>query len=186
MPAQHADRRLKRALAGMRAAAAEDRAAAAEDRERAAEDRALAAADRRQARVDVARAHVDELTGIYTRGLGQETLRHEIDRANRVGEPFTLAFLTLTGSRPSTTARGTRQGTTSFVRSPTRYGPSCAHTTRSSGWAATSSCCGFSGTDAVAAEERVAEIHAALAESHPETTISVGVAESSPTTPLTT
>ena len=53
-PPQDADRRVKRALSGLRSAAALDRAAAAADRERAAADRETAAIDRRQSRVDLA------------------------------------------------------------------------------------------------------------------------------------
>ncbi len=37
--------------------------------------------------------------------------------------------------------------------------------------------CGFSATDAGAAGHRVAEIHAALAESNPEATVTAGIAE---------
>ena len=110
LPTQDADRRVKRPLSGLRSAAALDRAAAAADRERAAADREAAAIDRRQARVDLARAHLDDLTGVYSRGLGQETLRNEVARAHRVGHPFTLAFLDVDGLKALNDSNGHAAG----------------------------------------------------------------------------
>ena len=180
LPAQHADRRLKRALAGLRASSAVDRAAAAADRERAAADRAQAASDRRQSRIDLARAHLDELTGVYTRGLGQEILRHEIDRAHRVGEPFTLAFLDVDGLKALNDREGHAAGD-AFLRAAAdairlnlrSYDP----VVRMGG---DEFVCGFAGTDADAAGHRVAEIQGALAQSPWGATISAGIAELEP------
>jgi diguanylate cyclase (GGDEF)-like protein len=162
---------------GLREAASLDRAAAAADRAAAASDRARAAADRRQARVDLARAHLDELTGAYTRGLGQETLRHEIERAHRLGEPFTLVFLDVDGLKALNDRDGHAAGDT-FLRGVAdamrlklrSYDP----VVRVGG---DEFVCGFAGTDAAAATERVVEIQAALADSDPQATISAGVAE---------
>ncbi|HYI35301.1 MAG TPA: GGDEF domain-containing protein [Thermoleophilaceae bacterium] len=181
LPAQHADRRLKRALAALRAASAVDRTVAAADRERAAADRAQAAADRRQARIDLGRAHLDELTGVYTRGLGQEILRHEIDRAHRVGEPFTLAFLDVDGLKALNDREGHAAGD-AFLRAAAdairlnlrSYDP----VVRVGG---DEFVCGFAGTDADAAAARVAEIQGALAESTGRAaTFSAGIAELEP------
>ena len=110
LPTQDADRRVKRALSGLRSAAALDRAAAAADRERAAADREAAAIDRRQSRVDLARAHLDDLTGVYSRGLGQETLRNEVARAHREAHPFTLAFLDVDGLKALNDSNGHAAG----------------------------------------------------------------------------
>ena len=133
--------------------------------------------DRRQSRVDLARAHLDELTGVYTRGLGQEILRHEIDRAHRVGEPFTLAFLDVDGLKALNDREGHAAGD-EFLRAVAdairlklrSYDP----VVRMGG---DEFVCGFADTDAVAAGQRVAEIQAALAESHPDATFSAGIAE---------
>ena len=110
LPTQDADRRVKRALSGLRSAAALDREAAAADRERAAADREAAAIDRRQSRVDLARAHLDDLTGVYSRGLGHETLRNEVARAHRVGHQFTLAFLDVDGLKTLNDSAGHAAG----------------------------------------------------------------------------
>ena len=85
--------------AAVRRQAAADRAQAAEDRRGAAADRIQAAADRRQSRIDLARAHVDSLTGVFTRQLGLVTMGHEIDRARRSGEPFSLAYIDVDGMK---------------------------------------------------------------------------------------
>ena len=148
--------------------------------ERAADDREQAASDRRQARIDLARAHLDELTGVYTRGLGQETLRHEIDRANRVGEPFTLAFLDVDGLKALNDREGHAAGD-AFLRAVAdairlnlrSYDP----VVRVGG---DEFVCGFVGTDAQAAEQRIAQIQGALAASHRQATVSAGIAEMEP------
>ena len=176
--AYHPDRRLRRAIAGLRAAAAADRAAAAADRERAAADREQASQDRRQARIDLARAHLDDLTHVYTRGLGEETLRHEIDRATRGGEPFTLVFLDVDGLKDLNDREGHAAGD-AFLRALAdairlrSYDP----VVRVGG---DEFVCGFVATDAVSAAQRIAEIRAALAASHGEATFSAGIAEMEP------
>jgi diguanylate cyclase (GGDEF)-like protein len=166
---------LRRSLTQLRSWAAEDRARAAADREQAASDRAHAASDRRQARIDLARAHLDDLTGAYTRGLGEETLRREIDRAHRMHEPFVLAFVDVDDLKRLNDRRGHAAGD-AFLRSMVH---SLRHLVRSYDPIARIGgdefLCGFTSTEPSAAMERVTELTETLATDHPETTISVGM-----------
>jgi diguanylate cyclase (GGDEF)-like protein len=77
---------VRRAAAEARQRAADERAAAAADRRAAADDREHAASDRRL-------GGLDELTGVFRRGVGELALKHEIDRARRLGRRFVLAVL---------------------------------------------------------------------------------------------
>jgi diguanylate cyclase (GGDEF)-like protein len=80
-------------LRALRASAAHLRAQAADDRARAAADRERAAEDRRRAAADLRHAQLDQLTGAYSRGMGEVALQQEIDRARRSGRPLVLAFV---------------------------------------------------------------------------------------------
>jgi len=73
-----------------RNAAAHERAGAGLDRERSSDDRDAAADDR-------AYATRDALTGALNRGPGLEAVQRDIDRADRTGEPLTVAFLDVDG-----------------------------------------------------------------------------------------
>jgi diguanylate cyclase (GGDEF)-like protein len=168
---------LREVAAALRDQATADRARAAADRERAAEDRERAAEDRRQARLDLERAHIDELTGVFTRGFGLVEMEHEIARAHRSGEPFTLAFIDVDGLKEINDHDGHAAGDAvlralgaelqEMLRS---YDP----VVRMGG---DEFVCAFSGTDLAAAATRVAEIRAALS---PEVSISVGLAQLQP------
>jgi len=177
LPTPDAGRRVERALSGLRSAAALDRAAAAADRERAAADREAAAIDRRQFRVDLTRAHLDDLTGVYSRGLGHETLRNEVARAHRVGHPFTLAFLDVDGLKTLNDSAGHAAGddflraVAAAIRTKLRsYDP----VVRVGG---DEFVCGFADTGIEAARRRVIEMRAALAQTHPDRSFSTGIAE---------
>jgi diguanylate cyclase (GGDEF)-like protein len=90
----------QKALADAEAArerASADRVRASADRERAAVDRRRAAQDRKQASVELEVAHLDDLTGAYRRGMGEEMLRHEIERAQRADVRLIFAFVDVDG-----------------------------------------------------------------------------------------
>ena len=93
-----------------RAGAAAQRAAAARDREFAARDRQLAAADRAHAAAEIAAAGVDEMTGALRRGVGLSSLRREVARAHRTGEPLVLAFVDVDGLKAINDTRGHHAG----------------------------------------------------------------------------
>ena len=100
MPASEREAQLMQELERLRAQAASDRVRAADDRSRAADDRSRAASDRVKAATDRTRleaelhvAHLDELTGAYRREMGRLVLTHEIERAERSGGPFIVAFV---------------------------------------------------------------------------------------------
>ena len=166
---------LRRSLTQLRSWAAEDRARAAADREQAASDRARAASDRRQARIDLARAHLDDLTGAFTRGLGEDTLRREIDRAHRTEDPFVLAFVDVDDLKQLNDREGHAAGD-EFLRAMVH---GIRHLVRSYDPIARIGgdefLCGFTGTEPAAAMERVTQLTETLGESHPGTTISVGM-----------
>jgi diguanylate cyclase (GGDEF)-like protein len=83
----------------VRAQAARDRHRAAEDRSQAAADRERAAEERVQTHDELEQAHLDELTGALRRGLGNEALQAEIDRARRRDGRVVLAFVDVDGLR---------------------------------------------------------------------------------------
>jgi diguanylate cyclase (GGDEF)-like protein len=173
-------RALERSGADIRSRAAHDRANAASDRERASVDRQRAAADRRQARVDLQRAHLDDLTGVYTRSLGQVTLQHEIDRARRSGEPFVLAFVDVDGLKEVNDREGHAAGdallqaVTAAIKSKLRsYDP----IVRVGG---DEFVCGFVNTGLGAARRRVRMIQTGLEQSPLTASISVGLAALGP------
>lgn len=56
-------------------------------------------------------AHHDGLTGTWLRHAGRQLLEQELLRAERSGAALSIASSTSTGSRASTTGRGTQQGT---------------------------------------------------------------------------
>lgn len=171
---------LRRALEALRAWAAADRAQAAIGRQQAASDRAQAGADRRQARIDLGSAHLDALTGVYTRGLGEETLRHEIDRSHRLGEPFVLAFVDVDGLKAVNDNEGHVAGDALLrsVADALRAGVRSYDPVARVG--GDEFICGFTGSAREAAERRVAEIQATLAAGQPPRSISVGLAELGP------
>jgi GGDEF domain-containing protein len=78
-----------------RASAAAARARAAEDRERAARDREDAARDRELLMSEIERSHIDEATGAYGRRIGEVVLRHEIERAQRMGGALALGVVVI-------------------------------------------------------------------------------------------
>lgn len=169
--------------ATIRERAAADRKRAAEDRARAAADRTRAAEDRAQARAALQRAYIDELTGVYTRGLGLLTLQHEIDRAHRTGEPFVLAFVDVDGLKQVNDSHGHAAGDAALrrigqtLRSNLRsYDP----IVRVGG---DEFICAFSNTSMPAASHRLEQIAVALDQAGVNS-ISVGLAELSPTESL--
>lgn len=163
-------------MATMRARAAEDRADAAADRARAAVDRAQAALDRRHARVDIARAHLDDLTGVFRRGMGLETIEMEIERAHRLREPFVLAFVDVDGMKGVNDRHGHAEGdallraVAAAIESQLRPDDPVVRL------GGDEFVCVFPNTDLAAATRRVEEVHAALAQSRPADSISVGLA----------
>ena len=171
---------LKESAATLRATTASDRERAAGDRACGAEDRAKAADDRRQSRVDLRAAHLDDLTGVYTRGLGLLTLQHEIDRAHRSGEPFVLAFIDVDGLKQVNDQQGHAAGdgllqaVAAELRSKLRsYDP----IVRVGG---DEFVCAFSNTGLESAAGRIREIKANLEKSQIDSSISVGFAELCP------
>lgn len=84
--------------ADVRARAAEDRGRAGRDREEAAQDREQAKQDRDLLTLQIERSHIDEATGAYRRQIGEVFLRHEIDRARRIGRQLVLGLITTRAS----------------------------------------------------------------------------------------
>jgi len=153
-----------------------DRERAAADRERAAADREQAAADRLRASLELKRAQLDPLTGVYSRALGCATLRREIDRARRAGEPFALAFVDVDGLKELNDREGHAAGdaliqaVVDALASATRvYDPVVR-------FGGDEFLCGFTNTEIPAARSRVEELRAAVAARHIGGSISVGVA----------
>lgn len=171
---------LRQAGTAQREKAAIDRRRAEADRARAAGDRAQAALDRRRARMALQSAYLDGLTGVYTRALGLLTLQHEIDRAHRSGEPLVLAFIDVDALKAVNDRDGHAAGDTllwsvaTVIKSKVRsYDP----IVRMGG---DEFLCGFTNTALAAAARRVAEMSAALEQSQPAGSISVGLAELEP------
>jgi diguanylate cyclase (GGDEF)-like protein len=94
----------------IRERAAEDRVRAAEDRAQAARDRERAAAERDEVLAELRRAHLDELTGAFRRGLGEEALQAEIDRARRGDARLMLAFVDVDALRDVNNREGHASG----------------------------------------------------------------------------
>jgi diguanylate cyclase (GGDEF)-like protein len=78
-----------------RAEALRDRRGGASDRSRSADDREAASKDRELSAEDRAIAAIDALTGTYRREVGMLLLDHDVLRAKRTNQPFTLAFVDL-------------------------------------------------------------------------------------------
>jgi diguanylate cyclase (GGDEF)-like protein len=93
-----------------RATAAEDRQRAAEDRKRAAADRARAAEDREHALGEVRKAEMDDLTGFFRSRLGNDILRHEIDRAERNGGQLVFLYVDVNGLKQINDTLGHEEG----------------------------------------------------------------------------
>ncbi len=80
-----------------RAGAVRDRQGGEGDRHQSARDRQAASKDRRFSAEDRARASLDELTGAHRRDAGMLLLEHDVLRAKRTNQPFTLAFVDVDG-----------------------------------------------------------------------------------------
>lgn len=165
---------------GIRARAAGDRERAAADRRRAAEDRTKAARDRSQARTALHEAYLDDLTGVYTRGVGMLTLRHEVDRAHRSGEPLVLAMIDVDGLKQVNDSGGHAAGdallrdVAAAIQAKLRsYDP----VVRMGG---DEFICAFPNTAFEPATQQMAEMQAVLSESQPSDSFSVGFAELRP------
>ena len=83
-----------------------DRLLAARDRAAAALERQEAALDRHRAAEYLRRAYRDQLTGALQRAAGRDRLVQEIDRAQRAGEPLTVAFLDVVGLKQTNDQQG--------------------------------------------------------------------------------
>jgi diguanylate cyclase (GGDEF)-like protein len=163
-----------------RVEAAVDRARAADDRARAAVDRSRAARDREQSRLGLQRAYQDELTGVHTRGFGLVRMQEEIERAERSGERFVLAFLDVDGLKEINDRDGHAAGDAVLravgaeLRSQLRsYDP----IVRVGG---DEFVCALSDTALQAAAGRMEKIRTAVMESESQASVSVGLAERQP------
>ena len=92
--------------AELRAYAATARAQAAEDRRLAALDRLRASEERVEAVKALSAAELDDLTGVYRRGIGEQALKAEIERARRDGNSLVLAILDVQGLKEVNDAHG--------------------------------------------------------------------------------
>jgi diguanylate cyclase (GGDEF)-like protein len=160
---------------------------AALDRESAAEDRGLAERDRERAceeRVEaleaLRNAHFDELTGAHRRGLGEDLLRAEIERARRSDGKLVLAFIDVDNLKQVNDAEGHHAGDqllrdlVDAIRANIRsYSPIIRLGGDEFAFA-------IGGLDAPEMEERCAVIRADLARRPSGGTITVGVAELRP------
>ena len=80
-----------------RAGAVRDRQGGEGDRHQSARDRQAASKDRQFSAEDRAAAALDELTGAHRRDAGMLLLEHDLVRAKRTNQPFTLAFVDVDG-----------------------------------------------------------------------------------------
>ncbi len=80
-----------------RADAATARRDAAADRRGSEQDRDGSATDRVEATEEIDAASLDALTATYARGPGMAELERDRSRADRAGEPMTLAFIDVDG-----------------------------------------------------------------------------------------
>ena len=179
-PADEALLLLLEASRRLRDDAATDRARAADDRLHAANDRLEAAADRRRARMEVERAQLDGLTGVWLRDLGLVRLQQELERAQRSGEPFVLAFVDVDGLKAINDRDGHAAGdallraVVQALRTKLRsYDP----IVRIGG---DEFLCGVVNSPLDAAYRRFAEIQLAVGIGWPAGSISVGLAEIEP------
>lgn len=93
-----------------RAGALRDRRGGASDRTQSADDRHASSTDRAlsaQERVDY---YIDSLTGAHVRDAGMVELAREMDRAKRIEEPFTLAFVDIDGLKARNDSLGHAAG----------------------------------------------------------------------------
>ena len=103
-----------------RGGAKRDREGGASDRTQAADDRSAASADRGfSARERVAFA-IDELTGAHRREVGFVELERDLTRAQRTGQPFTLAFIDIDDLKAGTIRLATTLETSFCARQLTR------------------------------------------------------------------
>lgn len=86
-----------RHAATLRERAAKDRELAADDRRQAARDRVRAAQARAEALTALYYAHLDDLTGAFLRGMGEQAIRGEIERARRANGKLVLGLVDVDG-----------------------------------------------------------------------------------------
>ena len=166
--------------AGVRAQAARDRARAAKDRRHAAADRQRAADERMRALDELEKAHLDELTGALRRGLGEQALQWEIDRARRGDGRVVLAFVDVDGLREVNNRYGHPAGdrllrdVVDAIRLKVRsYEPIVR-------FGGDEFVCAISDVDLRQAELRFEAIKRALTTTQPGAAVSVGLAELRP------
>ena len=157
--------------------AADDRARAANDRRRASHDRRRAGNDRRQAGRERDQAGLDSLTGALRRDRGAVDLQREIDRARRSDGALILAFVDVDGLKAINDTHGHAAGDRALravaaallgrLRSydlVVRYGGD-------------EFLCGLPGSDLDGAQRRFRAVARTLAEQHPGTSVSIGLAK---------
>ncbi len=83
---------------------------ASQDRRDAAEDRRQAAHDRLLASQELASEGFDSLTGVMRRRIGLAAVRREMDRAERSGDTFVLAFVDTVGLKAINDTEGHAAG----------------------------------------------------------------------------
>ena len=189
------------AIAELRRDAAADRASAAGDRQQAAADRRLASAaglqaseekaqasvdrrratsDSRQAAKDLRHAQHDDLTGVYSRELGEIALRNEISRAQRSGESFVLGFVDVDGLKELNDRDGHAAGDSLLQH----VVASLKHTLRSYDpivrLGGDEFLCGFSNTSLRTSQRRIRQIQAAVAKGPHAGSVTVGLAKLHP------
>jgi diguanylate cyclase (GGDEF)-like protein len=164
------------ALAKMRTKAAAMRAQAAADRERASRDREAAAKERELLLAELDRAHLDDLTGAYRRGTGETALANEIHRVRRSQETLVLAFVDCDGLKAINDREGHAAGDAllgdlvASLRSGLRpYDPVVR-------WGGDEFVCAVSDADEEHLRGRFEQLGKALAEGHPDASITVGLA----------
>jgi diguanylate cyclase (GGDEF)-like protein len=93
-----------------RGGAKRDRAGGASDRTQAADDRSAASADRGFSAQERVAFAIDELTGAHRREVGYVELERDLTRAQRTGQPFTLAFIDIDDLKGRNDALGHHAG----------------------------------------------------------------------------
>lgn len=161
---------------GDRAGALRDRQHGDGDRRQAAGDRQAAATDRELSAKDRAAASLDGLTGAYRREAGMPLLVHDVLRAKRTQQPFTLAFVDVDGLKRVNDSLGHTAGdevlraTTTAIRARLRPYDVIVR------YGGDEFLCGLLDLDTAAAAERFELVKADLAAAR-QALVTIGLAE---------
>ena len=166
-----------------RAGALRDRRGGASDRGQASEDREAALADRRFSADERAEFAIDRLTGAYRREAGFVLLEHEIVRATRTEQPFTLAFVDVNALKQTNDSLGHPAGDELLRAVGDAIRTHLRPYDLTVRYGGDEFLCGLPDLAAAASAERFALVNAELAEKW-QASVTVGLAEFEPSETL--